>query len=169
MKTVWYYSHPADKWAKVNPKIFATAQEKLDAEFINLDTLYADKPIDMKAEEERILAADTIVFQYPVYFLGIVPKIAELSFGVFSKHSKFAYAKGDLMKNKQIILVNSCLGGAKSEDHALSPSFAAWAGLAKQILMKTPKQFILGGVQKIDDEKIECFVDSLVAELNSSE
>ena len=39
-----------------------------DAEIDHLDKLYSDGKIDVKAEQEKLLRADTIIFQFPIYW-----------------------------------------------------------------------------------------------------
>ena len=40
------------------------------AEFVYLDKLYPDFKIDVMAEQERLLRADIIVFQFPLFWYG---------------------------------------------------------------------------------------------------
>ncbi|MGO3654555.1 MAG: NAD(P)H-dependent oxidoreductase [Sphingobacterium sp.] len=74
----------------------------LELEIRNLHELYPDFKIDPKAEQEALLRHQTIVFQYPFYWLNI-PSILKQWFDIVFEH-QFAYgSKGDKLKNKNFL------------------------------------------------------------------
>ena len=60
-----------------NKTILEEIEKKLpDAEMSYLDKLYPDYKIDVKKEQEKLLKADIIVLQYPVFWYSM-PSILE--------------------------------------------------------------------------------------------
>ena len=69
-------------------------------ELRDLKTLYPDFKIDVKAEQETLMKADTIVFQHPFYWYGLPGILKEWIDRVFEYG--FAYGStGDKLKGKK--------------------------------------------------------------------
>ncbi len=110
MKNVLIVSgHPDLSVSFANKTILAELERLLpQAEVVRLDALYPEYKVDVKAEQERLLRADVIVWQFPVQWYGtpsLLHKWMEqvLSFG-------FAYGdggegkRGDKLKGKRLLL-----------------------------------------------------------------
>ena len=96
-------AHPKFEKSLANKTILKELQKSdLALEIRNIHRLYPDYKIDVKAEQEALLRHQTIVFQYPFYWLNI-PAILKLWFDeVFS--NQFAYgSKGDKLKGKDFV------------------------------------------------------------------
>jgi putative NADPH-quinone reductase len=96
-------AHPHFEKSFANKTILEELQKSdLNVEIRNIQSLYPDYKIDVKAEQEALLRHQTIVFQYPFYWLNI-PAILKLWFDeVFSY--QFAYgSKGDKLKGKDFV------------------------------------------------------------------
>ena len=86
-----------------------------DAEFSQLDEYGFN--IDVKAEQEKLVKADVIVFQFPVYWSSC-PAILQNWFEKVLSHG-FAYgSQGNALKGKKAIF--SCTAGAVVEDYTTS-------------------------------------------------
>ncbi|CAM1345411.1 NAD(P)H-dependent oxidoreductase [Tenacibaculum amylolyticum] len=104
MKTVMILAHPNLEGSVANKRI----SEQLSQKFENLDIrnifeLYPDYKINVAAEQEVLLNADTIIFQYPFYWYNM-PAILKLWFDEVFAYN-FAYgSEGDKLKGKNFQL-----------------------------------------------------------------
>jgi len=74
----------------------------LDIEIRNIQELYPDYKMDIKAEQAALLRHKTIIIQYPFYWYNM-PAILKHWFDVVFEH-QFAYgSKGDKLKGKNFI------------------------------------------------------------------
>ncbi|NME67372.1 NAD(P)H-dependent oxidoreductase [Flammeovirga aprica] len=104
MKTLMIVAHPELEKSIANKYISTTIKEKVeDIEVRDIFKLYPDYKIDIEAEHEALLKADTIIFQYPFYWYNM-PAILKAWFdAVFSFN--FAYGpEGDKLKGKNFLL-----------------------------------------------------------------
>jgi putative NADPH-quinone reductase len=69
-KTLVIFSHPSINYSIGNKIITETVSQLDNAEVRHLDALYPDFQIDVKAEQEALLTADTIIIQYPLFWYG---------------------------------------------------------------------------------------------------
>lgn len=107
------------------------------AEIVYLDALYSFKPMDIALEQERLLKAETIIFEFPVWWYSDPSLLHRYVEQVFT-HG-FAYgSKGKALHGKKFIL--SCTTGAPEEAYsqqgqqgypftAFLPPFLAMANL----------------------------------------
>ena len=83
-----------------------------EAEFVYLDKLYPDFRIDVQAEQERLLRADIIVLQYPLFWYSapsLLHRWMEQTFTHGFSHGR----TGDKLHGKQFVL--SFTSGAPEE------------------------------------------------------
>ena len=79
----------------------------------NIHELYPDGKIDVKAEQEKLLNADTVVFQFPMYWFKSPYLLSKWVEDVFT-HG-FAYgSSGNKLEGKKLI-VSLTMGGEKKE------------------------------------------------------
>lgn len=74
-----------------------------DAEIDRLNVLYPDYKIDVEAEQAKLMAADTIVFQYPVFWYGMPALIQKWVEDVFA-HGFSHGSSGKALVGKNLIL-----------------------------------------------------------------
>lgn len=87
------------------------AQAISDIEFIDLYRAYPRHNIDVAVEQERILAADIILFQFPIFWYS-TPSIIKDWQDLVLEHG-FAYgAGGDRLSGKQMMLAVTAAGPA---------------------------------------------------------
>ncbi|WP_025821069.1 NAD(P)H-dependent oxidoreductase [Shewanella marina] len=80
-----------------------------------LDKLYPDYQIDVLQEQQALLAADVIIFQFPLYW-STYPALMKLWFDeVFTYNFAFG-PNGSQLKDKKVILSITC--GATAESYA---------------------------------------------------
>lgn len=67
-KVLVQFIHPAVEKSRVNVELARVAQEVPGVTFRDLYELYPDLQVDVKKEQEQLLAHDVIVFQHPFYW-----------------------------------------------------------------------------------------------------
>lgn len=95
-----------------NKNILNKLKEKIpNAEFDILSELYKDYKIDVDKEQEKLLKADIIVLQYPVFWYSM-PSLLERWMEEVFKHGFSHGSTGDKLKGKKLI-VSFTTGAAK--------------------------------------------------------
>ena len=105
MKNVLVVSGHTDLATSVaNRAILNTLQERLQtAEIVKLDALYPDFKIDVKVEQARLLRADVIVLQFPVFWYS-APSILQRWMEETFQHGFSHGRTGDKLKGKKLVL-----------------------------------------------------------------
>ena len=136
-KVLLVLNHPNYKESFANKTIVEKIKTLIpDIEIDHIDDLYPDEKIDIKAEQEKLLRNDTIIFQFPMYCHNR-PHLLSRWFEDVYQYG-FAYgSKGNKLKDKRII-VSMTLGntekffqGEFSLDKLVSP-FKASAAYTQQ-------------------------------------
>ena len=136
-KILLVLSHPNYKNSFANKTIVEKIKNLIpDIEIDHLDELYPDEKIDIKAEQEKLLRNNTIIFQFPMYCQNRPHLLSKWFEDVYQYG--FAYgSNGDKLKDKRII-VSMTLGntekffqGEFSLDKLVSP-FKASAAYTQQ-------------------------------------
>ncbi|MBU1020244.1 MAG: NAD(P)H-dependent oxidoreductase, partial [Firmicutes bacterium] len=113
MKTLVILAHPNLSNSHVN-KTFMEVLGK-DDEFVihNLYELYPDFEIDVLQEQELLLAHNTIVLQFPLYWYNMPPLLKKWFDDVFVQG--FAYGtNGNKLAKKQLFISISTGGASES-------------------------------------------------------
>ena len=84
-----------------------------DIEIDNIHELYPDGKIDVKAEQEKLLKADTIIFQFPMYWFKSPYFLSKWVEDVFT-HG-FAYGSSGYKLEGKKLIVSMTMGGTKDE------------------------------------------------------
>lgn len=105
--------HPDLNDSFANKTILAELNKLMpEAEFVYLDSLYPDFKIDAAAEQARLLKADVIVFQYPLFWYSMPSLLHRWVEQTFT-HGFSHGSTGDKLKGKQLVL--SFTSGAPEE------------------------------------------------------
>ena len=114
MKNTLVISGHTDLSASVaNKTILETIAQRLpQAEIVRLDSLYPDFKIDAQAEQQRLLKADVIVLQFPVFWYS-APSLLERWMEETFRHGFSHGSTGDKLKGKKLVL--SFTTGAPAE------------------------------------------------------
>ena len=87
-----------------NKTILETLNKRLpQAEIVRLDELYPDFKIDVEVEQQKLLHADIIVLQFPLFWYS-APSILERWMEETFQHGFSHGRTGDKLKNKKLIL-----------------------------------------------------------------
>lgn len=105
MKKVLVISGHTDLATSVaNKTILDTIGQYLpETEIVKLDTLYPDFKIDVDAEQQRLLKADIIVLQFPIFWYS-APSILERWIEETFRHGFSHGSTGNKLKGKKMIL-----------------------------------------------------------------
>ena len=136
-KVLLVLSHPNYKNSFANKTIVEKLKTLIpDIEIDHIDELYPDEKIDIKAEQEKLLRNDTIIYQFPMYWHNRPHFLSRW----FEDVNQYGFAYGDngfKLKDKKII-VSMTLGntekffqGEFSLDKLVSP-FKASAAYTQQ-------------------------------------
>lgn len=114
MKNVLIISGHTDLSTSVaNKAILETLEARLpEAEIVKLDSLYPDYKIDVAAEQARLVKADVVVLQFPLFWYS-APSILERWMEETFKHGFSHGSTGDKLKGKRLIV--SVTAGAPAE------------------------------------------------------
>ena len=132
-KVLLVLCHPNYKESFANKIIVEKLKTLIpNIEIDNLHELYPDEKIDVKAEQEKLLRNDVVIFQFPMYWHNR-PHFLSRWFEDVYEHG-FAYgSKGHKLKDKKVI-VSMTLGntekfftGEISLDNLISPFKASCA------------------------------------------
>ncbi|MCV6621105.1 MAG: NAD(P)H-dependent oxidoreductase [Cellvibrionaceae bacterium] len=106
--------HPNLAESNANQRVINRLQEQLDNVSVrDLGALYPNYQIDVEAEQAALLAADTVVLQYPFYWYSVPALLKKWLDDVFAYD--FAYgANGDKLKGKNLLLSFTIGGPAES-------------------------------------------------------
>jgi glutathione-regulated potassium-efflux system ancillary protein KefF len=105
MKNVLIISGHTDLSASVaNKTILDTVHKELpEAEIVRLDSLYPDYKINVEAEQQRLVKADIIVLEFPVFWYS-APSILERWMEETFKHGFSHGSNGNKLKGKKLVL-----------------------------------------------------------------
>lgn len=117
MKNVLIVSGHTNLDASVaNKTILDTLAARLpEAEIVKLDKLYPDFRINVEAEQQRLVKADIIVLQFPVFWYGAPSLLSRWMEETF-QHGFSHGSTGDKLKGKKLVI--SLTTGAPEEMYA---------------------------------------------------
>ncbi|MCL3780683.1 flavodoxin family protein [Prolixibacteraceae bacterium JC049] len=114
MKTLVILAHPNLEESVANKRIAKELKKRNnDVEIRDIFSLYPDYKIDVEAEQQALLEADTVIFQYPFWWYNM-PAILKVWFDeVFIFNFAFG-PEGDKLKGKNFLLSFTIGGPADS-------------------------------------------------------
>ena len=95
--------HPDLNDSFANRMILEQLTERLpEAEFVYLDNLYADFQINIEQEQRRLLEADIIILQYPIFWFAM-PSLLQRWIEQVFQHGFSHGSTGDKLQGKKLI------------------------------------------------------------------
>nr|AWI67046.1 Electron transfer protein [Piromyces sp.] len=103
-KALFVIAHPNIEQSTGNKTIIEAYKKfNIDTEYDEIYKLYPDYKIDVKAEQEKLLKADVVVLQFPMYWYN-APSLLRKWFEDVLEHG-FAYgSQGKALKDKRLIV-----------------------------------------------------------------
>lgn len=105
MKNILVISGHTDLSTSVaNKTILETIEQNMPkAEIVRLDSLYPDFKIDVETEQARLLKADIIVLEFPIFWYS-APSLLQRWMEETFKHGFSHGSTGDKLKGKKLVL-----------------------------------------------------------------
>ncbi len=111
-KTLMILAHPVIEKSIGNKIISDNFSKEPNTELRHLDQLYPDFNIDIKAEQEALLNADTIIFQFPLFWYNMPALLKHWIDKVFEYG--FAFGTGSKLTGKKVI-VSFTIGSSETD------------------------------------------------------
>ena len=113
-KTLLVLCHPNFKNSFANKILVEKIKSKIpDIEIDNIHELYPDLKIDVKAEQEKLLKADTIILAFPMFWFSCPHFLSKWIEDVFA-HG-FAYGTNAYKLEGKKMILSMTMGGPKDE------------------------------------------------------
>lgn len=106
-------AHPKIEESIGNKIISELTNQNDNVEVRHLNALYPDFKIDIKAEQQAMIKADTIIFQYPLYWYSTPAILKEWIDQVFEYG--FAFGQNSKLNDKKVII--SVTIGSAAKDY----------------------------------------------------
>ncbi|WP_022721272.1 NAD(P)H-dependent oxidoreductase [Rhodopseudomonas sp. B29] len=157
MTTALLLAHPNFAASRANRALLAGVQDLPDLEIAELYALYPDRQIDIAAERERLLRADRLVLQFPLYWYSTPPLLKqwfdEVLTPILYKEPDVVAALAGLP-----LLAATTTGGVAGSYEGDNPSagtidelFAPLRATARKIGWQWQKPFALFDIRNQDD------------------
>ena len=118
-KTLILVFHPALARSKANAALATAAAALPDTDVVDMQALYPDGVVDADREVPRLLAADRIVLQFPIYWYSTPPLLKAWQDAVLTRMYYIAYeTEGRRLKGTPILVVAT----AGNQPEAYSPT-----------------------------------------------
>ncbi|MGD8323239.1 MAG: NAD(P)H-dependent oxidoreductase [Gammaproteobacteria bacterium] len=116
-KLIVYYAHPGHKYSHANTALAAQADMVDGVSFVDLYAEYPRFDIDIDREQQRLLAHDVILLQFPMFWYS-TPSLLKEWQDLVLEHG-FAYgADGDKLQGKFMMLAVTAAGDREAyTDH----------------------------------------------------
>lgn len=135
-KTLLILAHPHLQQSVRNKLIANELATETNLEVCDLTALYPNYNINVAEEQKKLLAAEVIIFQYPLYWYNVPPILKLWIDEVFTYG--FAFGNGKyLLEGKKIVV--SCTIGSKADVYSaetLEKIFFPFQGLAAYCKME---------------------------------
>lgn len=106
-------AHPTPEKSLANRIVLERFHELVpQAEIVSLAGCYPDWQFDVEKEQQRLAAADTIIFEFPVWWYATPWTLLKYITDVFAYG--FAYGSAFALENRKCILSFTCGGGERS-------------------------------------------------------
>lgn len=104
-----YYAHPGHRSSRVNKPMAEAAAAVEGIEFVDLYRLYPRHDVSIADEQARILPADVILFQFPLFWYS-TPSIIKDWIDLVLEHGFAFGAGGDKLEGKTMMLALTAAG-----------------------------------------------------------
>lgn len=110
------FAHPAFERSAVNARLIAAARTVPGVEIHDLYETYPDFNVHVRAEQERLAAADVIVLQHPLLWYS-VPALLKQWFDLVLEHGWAYGSTGNALRGKRVLSAITA-GGPADAYHA---------------------------------------------------
>lgn len=148
-------AHPNIEKSIANKYISNIINELHHTEIRNLNKLYPDFNIDVKSEQEALLKADVLIFQYPLFWYGVPSLLKEWIDSVFTYG--FAFGKGNYKLEGKKIIVSFTTGSSNKDypEDVIEKIVFPFKGLASYCKMEYLNTFISHEIGGYSEDSIQ--------------
>ena len=151
-------AHPSPSRSRVNIPMFRAVSGIEGVETRDLYELYPDMHINVAAEQEALMRADTVVFQFPIFWFSSPALLKEWQDTVLT--SGFAYGKGNALKGKKFMV--AVTSGGTSESYSsegrhgadIAQYLAPFEQTARFCDMQVLNNFVVQDASTLDSEAV---------------
>ena len=161
-KILILFAHPATHKSRINSRLTEAVMDLEGVTFHDLYEAYPDFHIDVKKEQELLLANDLIIWQHPFYWYSAPAMIKEW-IDLVLQHG-FAYGrKGKALEGKHALTAITTGGRREAYQEGGYSSFtipqflAPFKQTARLCNMEYLPPFVVHGTHLLSDEEIEKF------------
>lgn len=119
--TLVLLAHPNLKSSISNKKIIKNISLLKGVEIRSLCNLYPDGQINVKAEQESLIKADLIIFQFPIFWFSTPSILKTWQDQVLSPGFAFGAAQRDFRLKDKDLLLSITTGGNRKKYHVGNP------------------------------------------------
>ena len=163
-KIMVIYAHPSPKKSKINRHLFETAKNLEHVTAHDLYELYPHMHIDVRVEQAAVRDAQTLVFQFPIYWYSAPSILKEWIDSVLTH--EFAYGSGEkALAGKNFMLAISASGSvgcySKAGPHGaeIGTYLAPFEQTARFCGMKLLDPFIVQKAGEIEAHMLDQIID----------
>jgi putative NADPH-quinone reductase len=171
-KTLILLFHPHFERSRANRALCEGARTLPETEIVDIQALYPDGRIDSDAEVARLIAADRIVFQFPVQWYATPPLLKAWQDEVLTRMFYIAYeTEGAKLAGKPLLAAAT----AGNVPEAYTPSGMNLFSLrdllkplhatAHRCGLRWAEPFLLFNAHKADDEALQAAAEHYAARL----
>ena len=171
-KTLILLFHPHFERSRANRALCEAADALLDVEIVDMQALYPDGRIDTDAEVRRLIAADRIVFQFPLQWYSTPPLLKAWQDAVLTRMFYIAYeAEGAKLAGKPLLVAATAgnVPDAYAPDGAnlfpLRDLLKPLRATAHRCGLAWAEPFLIYNAHKADDEALQAAAEHYVARL----
>lgn len=114
MTTALILSHPNLAASTANRALLDAVRDLPGIELAHLEALYPEGPVDLEAETQRLLRADRIVFQFPMYWYSTPPLLKRWQDEVLTPILYFRPEVGARLEGKPLLVATTTAGEAEA-------------------------------------------------------
>lgn len=104
-----YYAHPGHRLSRVNRPMAEAVREIEGIKFVDLYRAYPRYEVNVQVEQERLLSAEVVLFQFPLFWYS-TPSLIKEWIDLVLEHG-FAYGTGgDKLAGKTMMLALTAAG-----------------------------------------------------------
>ena len=159
-KTLMILSHPKIE-DSIGNKIISNSISKMEnTEVRHLDKLYPNFKIDIKSEQEALLSADTIIFQYPLFWYSTPALLKEWIDQVIQYG--FAFGKDSYSLEGKKMIVSFTIGSPVKDypNEVIQKITFAFQGLASYCKMNYAGEMFCNDINGYSEEAKENAIQS---------
>jgi glutathione-regulated potassium-efflux system ancillary protein KefG len=158
------FAHPALEKSRVHRRLLRSLPDLPGLTLNDLYEHYPDYNVDVRREQELLLAHEIIVFQHPFYWYSVPPLLKQWQ-DLVLEHGWAYGSKGTVLRGKQTLHVISTGGSAaayqpQGDNHfTVRALLAPWEQTARLCGMEFLPPFVIHGTHRLTPSDLDSVAD----------